>query len=862
MGHLQQFNMFIAMAWLPFACWQFFEMLQNLKWKNVIGFSVFFFLLAGTGHSSLAVIIFYVLVAVGLLKLFEIIKQKDKQLALEFLLKLFSSAVLIIALMSPSLVAAAQSASYVARLSGVANGQAVLAPFPPQGLLSLFLPVSTATHLEFYATELSCSSLFFGFFPLCFLIFSFFRRKTKLEWVLLVFLLVYLLASFGEYTPVRLWLHKFVPLFSLFRGAGQIRIVVLLLALALISIYFKKGVHEKGLRFIFPLASLLFLAASVFSFLKIYRSEFPSFAENMGIADFVYSLRGWKLIFCQAVLFFVVSFLGWMFSIRKSVVSRLKVIAIASVIFLVAAVQFNIYFNLAAKDSPRPFQAWIKNLPAGFTLPPETAVNEYALFANNARGVYRNSGNFLKKPMNNEYSSFKFNAFERLSDSLPEILKYLYSRPVAYLSDSVVAASGYKGFLSEKARKGNFSFFDHDAIPEGKLDKISNTDSVTCLKFYPGEMIFLVQCRGRKIFNLQQSWYDGWEIFDNGKKVEAIKKNAGLCMSIVLENGTHEISFKYRNGVFLAFYSFSLSLFFILLFIFLYGGKLFWKLFFTLFYAAFISFTVVHFFTARGKENRNKSEFERLADETVKTNGACIYSSGSFYPHEINKYSAKGFVLREDDVTRLRAALKFVRESGGREFYYAWYNQQPSQQIVQYIRNFFPVVLKRQEYKNYGVISFSDKGDDYGFEKFYSMQDTLIKDAWYKGRCSIDSSVFLKDKFSYRVTPAWPYGPAFVRDGLDVSGNNSQAFLYRCMIKTSPAPIFLVVDLVRNDTSFTSRFFPLAQYVNSADEWSPVLVRVESFGPFRQGDKVRMYIMHGSEKDIWLSEIRVERLRE
>lgn len=78
----------------------------------------------------------------------------------------------------------------------------------------------------------------------------------------------------------------------------------------------------------------------------------------------------------------------------------------------------------------------INELPKGYPLPAKNSVSEYSPYNKLPANIYRNTGCFLK-PMLNDYSSYRFDALNNLSDSFINVYKQFLYYPIAYLSDSV-----------------------------------------------------------------------------------------------------------------------------------------------------------------------------------------------------------------------------------------------------------------------------------------------------------------------------------------------------------------------------------------------------------------------------------------
>lgn len=859
-AHMQQFVVIMGMAWLPFVAWQFFAFMEELSWKNVFGFSLFSFLLMTTGYQALYFMLIYVFAAVIIYKVYTWWKQADRKRITRFLARGAVLCVLTFILLLPVLIAVMQSAPYVSRLDkGVSISEAQLSPFSPQSAVSFLLPAAAAKGAGWLDTDFSCTNIFFGFIAFFLFLFSLFRRQTPLQLVLLFFTALFLLASFGEYTPVRKLLYDYAPLMNLFRIPGLFRIAALLLMLVQLSIFLgEERSPAAKLKRVFVIACALFIATAVVSYIMIRKEEW-AFEKQEDIFAAVHSAPLWEMIFYQSVFFAALSVTGFFTVKKKNGEVNWKGTTLVSLLSLFAGIQFNIYINIAADTRPAYPAAWMKGLPEGFPLPALCAQEDY--MAQTDRGSYfvSNSGNFLKKHFSNDFSSFQFKQLGVVSDELPQLRKQFLLYPIAYLSDSILHGAEWKQLNASAAPSRRITFLEGRELA-GEKFRVSPSDNIICRKFYPQHFSFEVTNSRPVIFNLLQSYFPGWKISVDGTE-QPVLLNAGLCMSVPLEAGKHSIELRFGADAFVSSLIVALSLFFILLSVFIFlslsdnARFIFGSVPLLLYGLSWLLFM--------GAKERAEQHEQRAA--AFARHLLPYRSSALFSTHHV---PANDPVVFSDNPADFASALRKISNCRSSRFIYAWYGEQPDSRLTAYIRAFFPEIKKQlsADKNRSGFIVFSREGKTYRdeFEKVFEWghpSDTLFFEDFLvdsiAGESAEEPVAILQKRGSY--------GPAFVADPLKLGGGKKSGLRISFYMKAGEGDSLLLFATLRDRAGGKQRWervYALQPYVLEHNNWNRVCIEVIPDVDFREGEQVKLVPMKLSGNAIRLRDLRVESFAE
>ncbi|MFN5182331.1 MAG: hypothetical protein ACK5D5_04810 [Bacteroidota bacterium] len=706
-SHMQQFVTVIGIAWMPFVVWQFFAFTDTWKWRHVIGFGVFSFLFFTSGYQALYFMLFYFFIIVFAYR-FWLTWRSDRKKVKIVLIRSSALVILMLILLMPVFVVLYRTSGLVTRLDhGVTLIDANLCPFTPQSLISLLLPVVSVKMQDFISTDITMSNVFIGIIPLIFLTASFFSKKNILQIILIVFAILYLLASFGEFLPVRKWFYDYVPLMNLFRLAGLFRVVAVFLILVHLSIYLKSNsINNKF--FFYSIGALILiyscLLIKIVYFTKFNDHDFTGIHESL--FRFFNRTPGVNLILLQILVYGFLLILILVFHLIKRNGLSINFLTFSTFLFLFFGIQFNVYLNVAGDQSPAYISRKEKTLPKKFPLPTNTSIKDYTERTDKFHLLYANSGNLLKKPMNDPFSSFQLDGYVYLNDSLTGIKDFLFNKPLAYLSDTIIDKRNWK--LREFKRA--CSFINLNSLNKTKF-QCNQYDKIKWIKFRPNHFKLNVENKSPVIFNLQQAWFPGWKIMVNGMSVNPLL-NANYLTSITLNSGINKIELLFEDVLFMSAYFMSISVFFLLLFLMLYSsGSSIYK---------YLGVIILFFFITNlllfGIRKFSSDSEADLPSSSITINNGIENSAG------IKNYFSR---FQFDDSDELKNLTRFYKESDSElsSLKYEWKDNSYDNKLAEMLRMYYPNLVGYSKKDGVGKLILNKNGNDNRILKEFSFKN-------------------------------------------------------------------------------------------------------------------------------------------
>ena len=860
-GHLQQFVTVMGIAWMPFVVWQFLAFLDTQQWKNVFGFSAFSFLLMSTGYQALYFLLVYFFAVLLMMKILELWK-KDKKLLQRLLVRGTCAILFLVVLFSPIWIAVQQSAPLVSRLDkGVTLDEAQVAPFTPQSLVSLLLPVIAIKWEALIRTDISMSNIFIGCLGLLLVIFSFRKKPNRLQVVLISFAILFLLVSFGKYTPFRKFFYDYIPLMNMFRFPGLFRIAVVLFLLMHTAIYLAKNeISKRWIIIGFACMTVVFALSTQFSYWTMNNQKwaFCDVTNNLFYATEKSSPQ--EMIFYQSLFFIVLSLLGIAFLLLKKNNTDWKSYIFIQFLFLASATQFNFYRNCGANLKPGFTANWINQNPKGFPLHSEDKIQTAFQSSKSNNCIFSNTGIILKKPATDEFSSFQFKNLIHISDEFPSIRKQLVNYPLAYLSDSVYDFNISKKFKYNPQNNRKISFLNSPITPNNL--QTDSSDLVLCKKFEPDNMEYIVINRYPVLFNLQQTFFTGWEILVNDKKADVLI-NAGLGMSIPLFPGKNHVKFIYNNRKFLVSVSVALFVFFLLMAFFIsYEMKKYKFLLFTIL-CLFPGLAFCLFFRSKNKNSVYEKKLLELIISNKEKNKSTLITADRYMTDE----NQTPLVIRDDEREHTKLAFRKISAAQSKEFYYHWLNHPPDQKIIDYIQMFFPeqkTKIEKDQRNGYCIFTRKEEGE-FDFLKSFSwnhpadssfFEDRFIKKYFEKNE---------KDFFCIAGVDN-PYGPAFRTNYFKLCSSENKGIRFLFQLK-SDAPLeqvlfyVTITDETKPGFKWEQRIDPSA-WILKEKNWNPVSISIQPNLEISNTTQIKAYLENGSAKSLFLKDYRIEILKE
>lgn len=628
-GHGQEMFGIIAATWIPFVLYYFIRLQLNLDFKDIPRTAIFAFLLVTGGYQAMWAILIYLLAAIFIASFIRYFRQKQSREAWKLL---WLNAVLaLVTALSLSVIAVTffQVSPHIGRLGGISIEDAWFMPFSPRSAISFLLPFATVKDAAWYGTDLSMNNAYTGLIVLIFFLLSLFQKRKLLLNVILILGLLTLLASFGEYTPVRAFLFHYFPLLNLFRHSSffsyfAVLAIVLSASAGLGNWLAAPGQLGKPMVWISIILSLIIAGLLINSIVQIDLIAFTFFSPVNNFAEWLAASLRHEHVVVHALLQLII--LGaFLFGIYRKKTAQWIFILILFEMLL--AVQLNIYYTVASAGvKPMELYQSLKQRPKGFPLPQTGAVVEWHSERNAAFSLLWQNANIYNKTVSAEgYNSFRLNGFDCLTDSLPGLAAAVQKNAIIYLSDRISPFSSLDSIDPEQYK--NFLFVE-DAIFREEFSQLhlSLNDSMRIVSFYPGYARVEVQNISPVAITLLQARYPGWTIKVDDKPSDILVSNK-LFISTLLPAGRHIVAFEYKNkavliGFLISYFTFLLLISIALYFALYKQKKIIWigTILIIWLIVGGLFFNKFH----RSYENKKQKAYEKAAQEIANADPESI----------------------------------------------------------------------------------------------------------------------------------------------------------------------------------------------------------------------------------------------
>lgn len=507
-GHSQSIVSILGAVWLPWALGAYIKALDNdFQLKDILRLVVCMFLMLAGGYQAVSIMLFYLVLALGLVHAIRMLREKDWLGLRRFIVGHFFTGILLGVLLLGIALSLSEVFPFLSRLAGLSLEQSQLVHFHPKALSSFFYPLA-AVQQEFKGTSATAQNIFSGIFIFFLLAYGIRNLKQYLNThllVLLVFAVIYGLAAFGPYTPVQPFFYHNVPGCDQFFYAAFYRYFTWLALLILAAIglhhFLESGKYKPLLWFL--LAAVILYACTALYTRESWEAISLALEENWALS---FRKMGWtpalllQSIVHAVVLLLFILLLLW----RKSP----RLILVFIVVELAVIVQLNVPVTVHGEIRTGTLDNYLASKKEGFYLPS----NEVSMGENDAAGLYvslwRNQGNFTDLPSLNGWTSFHLTGREKVRVAQDTLSKFLPTKPLVYLEDSTV------------------------------LPKIR--------EFQPNYIKVKVPKQKGGLLVFQQANYPGWKATINGKTAQIRTVNE-FEQGIDLPAGAHTVEFSFEN---------------------------------------------------------------------------------------------------------------------------------------------------------------------------------------------------------------------------------------------------------------------------------------------------------------------------
>jgi hypothetical protein len=565
-GNAQHLPYIISATWLPFVLNFYFRMVQERSYWNSLRAAFFLFLMVSGGYPAFTIILFYLLLLFFCINSIKEFQQKDKVKIAHFLGRHFVFLLYTVLLSLVLFVSIYQVSPYLSRLGNFELAQALFSPFSPQSFISFVTPLASTTHTDYFNSDLSMRNGYFGLLPLLFFVLGIFAKKPREISILFYFGIFSLLASVGEYLPVRAFMFHYVPMMNVFRFPSVFRLFFIIGAL-LTGIYFlknqlelatwkKKKLQIGTLIFVLFLFIWIIIARSkgylsIISFIKteiFTDSATATYWQNTAFQSLI------QLVF---LLLFLIAL--WKINDKKKFITSILILTLLD---LFLATQLNapstIYSeHVTARDAHKNTAI----LPKGFPNVKPITIEEAAHLPGIGQPFWKNVSSFQKQFSAEGFNSFSFLSYEILESEYPQLFEKIKQNHLLLLSDSILSTAALPQFKKDSLFAAKQLFFEPSDLNKllDKSIKNQKGDTAILVKYDASKFEILTYTKKQQLLTIFQKKYSGWQARINGKEVPIFKSNLNF-MTILVPEGNTKITFEYKNSlVKTAFYISSLT---------------------------------------------------------------------------------------------------------------------------------------------------------------------------------------------------------------------------------------------------------------------------------------------------------------
>lgn len=488
-GNAQHLTWIYAAVFIPWLIYLYIDLRCELYIKSLLAFLVLNYFFLSSSYPAFAIVLYYAIIIDQLILL---IIQPEKMMFIKSRIILVISIIITTIPISYSIIS---SAEYFSRGTGITIEKALQHPFSINSTMSFLFPFSSFKSSDFFKTDLSMANGYFGVFGFIILLFGCFRKLNKIEILLLTLTLLFLLISFGDSTPIRALLYKYVPGFNLFRFPSLFRLFFIITALLFIGKTIEWiQLNNKWYRFRILLLTILIISLST---LLLNRNEIVIINDLE------------KFSFKQHILFqlLIHIILISVLFIKKNF-NNVFLIAIVSLDLLIS-VQLNSFASMVLNVKSSEVDKLIANRDQSIEIPASTPLYSHIDQAYEYRWPLNwNMNCYFGEIAVDGYNPFVLKTFNELADS-----KY---------RDSIWSNAFY--YVSNK-----------------------NNSSAELKSFRINEIKFKVNNINTDTFTIAQNPYPGWHVYVNGEPKEIIKKNISH-QAVVLNKGENDVVWLFSNN--------------------------------------------------------------------------------------------------------------------------------------------------------------------------------------------------------------------------------------------------------------------------------------------------------------------------
>ena len=494
----------ISATWLPFVLFSLIDLRRDKNLKSLLKAALFIHLFVSGGYPAFSMIlVYFMLLFFG----HWFWKETDKKKYMSYVISL---GLLVLILGGGYLKAQAEVFPWMGRSEALPYNEFFYHnSFTLRHWWSFLFPIMISTDKGYFASDLSMINAYVGVFIFLFALYGLLKSPHPWKYGLLTLVLFALAASAGPDTPLRLWLYDYVPGFNLFRHPALFRLYAIFGLILLGGMGFHHFVEKREKL----MPSILLSAAVLVSTVCVYLNLDETLASWFQVYEFfqrkgeVSGFGRWAHLAFICVPISALLWAMYFISYSYSKGNYIRYGPYVMMLILVAEVMVTTHFsipstvinNIELSAERTSIEALPKSNHEQDAKIAVAQLNDGTL-GGAVKGVWRNLGIWSRKTAVDGYNPFQLKVYDDLK------------------KDSVLLSHGV--IYTEGGEVNDLR------ITKNSLSAVVNMNQTAEL-------------------HLIQAPYPGWHVYIDDLERELVPNSK--TPSVMLQEGTHNVSFRFEN---------------------------------------------------------------------------------------------------------------------------------------------------------------------------------------------------------------------------------------------------------------------------------------------------------------------------
>jgi len=662
-AHGHYFYIIVSVALIPFLFYYFFKLLNKGGYQDSLKFSLFIFWHITTGNPSFLIISGYLMAFVFIFYTAAKIRNRQitewfssfKQLSLVFGLSVLMAL--------PVIYNAMQIIPLTTRKDGLDLAYAGDESFYFQNFIAFLVPLITITNVDLTGYEQELWSPYVGAFTVLFFVMGLFYRKTFFERALLFIGVAGLVIALGLQWTVYPFLHKYLPLFNVFRMPNLSLLFFLMLVIIMAAKYLSDDTRiawlfSKKVIWLFSAAWLLTIFFMHYTAGKHFTGEqTPLFENYTNLRQWIYDASPVKITLFHLLLFTITILV--LLLVNFTVKSKLRVLMLASLFDVFANYQLGGTARIFSEERATDMNEYFRRFPKNFSVPADMAMERVSAVNTGWPGYWLNTSVFLKQPNFPNSNNFELTHYLDLLLKKPKLSKNIFRNSYAFFADSLVSEARFTDSLLT-SEKSVVSFKEEDIAKLRSLTFSNAGNQYACTSFLPNAFTFEVKSVSPAIFIVTQNYCPLWKFKLNGKDYKPIHSCNGSFPAFPLPAGEWKIEAMYSLPGFSALLLFSLVLFTFILGLIIYSYPSFkFKKVLLAGLPLLFGYCLLRFYLA-DPQSAKERVLKEVTDDLEKYRKGLLVNNTSL---KISPAQLNTNFVRNEDIMRLYSLLDSTKEN-------------------------------------------------------------------------------------------------------------------------------------------------------------------------------------------------------